>query len=926
MSTPERHGTSTKRFSGPPKPGLRLGAAVTVFFAVLSAVFAVAALAAKPQYVLPPEIGGKARLGERLVCGSGTWKGSPSFKYQWVREGLETTAGPSYTLSKADEHKEVWCVVTATIAGESSTAESVNSICLAGPCGGPPPEPLGVKVKPKVSGSATVGSLLSCSQGEWSGRPAPTFVYKWLRDKSEPIKGATSATYTIAAEDETHALSCRVTASNGLEELSAESENSVTVPGTAPKNTTVPTVLGEPSVNEALTCYEGTWSGSKPLTYEFRWLRTEGGVTKEIPLATGTTYIVAAADEGQTLSCRVTVSNGLGKAEKVSAAVTVAGKLKSSEAPKITGTPEETHTLSCSEGAWNQSELTFKYQWLRENETILGATSKEYKVATADRGHLLYCQVGARNKKGEEVHATSAPFGIRNGPGVPKELGAPVVTGEPLEAGTTLTCQHGSWTGSPTGYVYQWQREESAIAGATASTYKLSSADEGNLISCRVIAQNSEGPSEAAESAGRYVKGEKPTVTSAPEVYPASESSRVGQSLTCLRGEWKGAPTPTFEYEWLRDGSTKVGANASYTITPADRGHELSCNVTAKNKEGEAEDRSANTVKAAGIPPTPPIEGPAISGEANVGKTLTCAEGKWEAAPAPTFTFQWLLNGNAIPSQTAPTFTIVSADQGFSLACRVTGTNSEGSESSLSKAVHIRGAAPAPEELPFVSGSAIVGQTLTCERGTWKAKPPPSFSYQWLRDGAPISGATEEAYAVETGDQGHRIACNVTATNSEGSTQEESANVMLIASRVTLVVPPPPSGKKGAGSVLPSPGAILASLKRQLATILAGVKIGKITKAGSISFAFLSPSAGTLQVQWFKTLKGAHGAKSKQLLLAQSMNSFTAAKKAAVTLRLTSTGRHLLKRAKRISLQAKVSFTIAHHAPVTWSLTLSLKA
>jgi hypothetical protein len=584
MSTPERQGMSTKRSSGPPKPGLRFGAAVAVLFAVLSALFAAVALAAKPQYVLPPQIGGKARLGERLVCGSGTWKGAPHFEYQWVREGIETTKGPSYTLSKADEHKEVWCVVTAieTVNGvtESSTAESVNSICLAGPCGGPPPEPLGVKVKPKVSGSATVGSLLSCSQGEWSGRPAPTFAYKWLRDKSEPIKGATSASYTVAAEDETHALSCRVTASNGLEELNAESENSVTVPGTAPKNTTVPAVLGEPSVNEALTCYEGTWSGSKPLTYEFRWLRNG----TEIPIATGSTYIVEAADEGQALSCRVTASNGLGKAEKVSAARTVAGKLRSTEAPKIIGTPEETHTLSCSEGAWNQSELTFKYQWLRESVTILGATSKEYQVANADRGRLLYCQVVARNKKGEEVHVTSEPFGIRNGPGVPKN-GVPVVTGEPLEAGHTLTCEHGNWTGvGPFSYVYQWQREESAIAGATGSTYKLTSADEGTLISCRVIAQNSEGPSEAAESAGRSVKGEKPTVTSAPEVYPAAEAARAGQSLTCLRGEWTGAPTPTFEYEWLRDGSTRVGPNASYTITTADRGHELSCNVTAKNK------------------------------------------------------------------------------------------------------------------------------------------------------------------------------------------------------------------------------------------------------------------------------------------------------------------------------------------------------
>ncbi len=40
-----------------------------------------------------------------------------------------------------------------------------------------------------------------------------------------------------------------------------------------------PKVLGTPPVNEVLTCYEGTWEGSAPLTYKFQWLRDGTNIT-----------------------------------------------------------------------------------------------------------------------------------------------------------------------------------------------------------------------------------------------------------------------------------------------------------------------------------------------------------------------------------------------------------------------------------------------------------------------------------------------------------------------------------------------------------------------------------------------------------------------------------------------------------------------
>ena len=100
-----------------------------------------------------------------------------------------------------------------------------------------------------------------------------------------------------------------MTGTNSAGEATAVSENEVTVPGKAPENTKTPEVLGVARVGETLTCSEGTWTGSQPLTFKFQWLR--GGVA--ISGATGNTRLVEKEDAGKSLSCKVTAENKEGQ-------------------------------------------------------------------------------------------------------------------------------------------------------------------------------------------------------------------------------------------------------------------------------------------------------------------------------------------------------------------------------------------------------------------------------------------------------------------------------------------------------------------------------------------------------------------------------------------------------------------------------------
>jgi hypothetical protein len=79
-----------------------------------------------PVNTVAPAITGTAQEGQTLTCSTGTWSGSPSYNYQWKRNGsnIGSATNSTYTLVTADVGQSIKCTVTATNFIGSASADS----------------------------------------------------------------------------------------------------------------------------------------------------------------------------------------------------------------------------------------------------------------------------------------------------------------------------------------------------------------------------------------------------------------------------------------------------------------------------------------------------------------------------------------------------------------------------------------------------------------------------------------------------------------------------------------------------------------------------------------------------------------------------------------------------------------------------------
>jgi hypothetical protein len=321
-----------------------------------------------------PEISGSASVGQVLSTSTGSWTGSPSFAYQWLRcevNGMGCLPIPgatssSYPVEGADGASTLRALVTATTSAGTTSAESNPTTAVTSPPAN--------SAAPTISGSSTQGQVLSASTGTWTGYPPPSFTYQWQRcDQSgsncTPINEATASTYTLEAADVGSTLVVVVTATNSSGSAQASSAASPVISG-GPVNTSPPAVTGSATEASALSSSTGTWTGYPPPSFTYQWQRcnSSGQGCATIPGASASTYTALSADVGSTLLVTLTATNSFGSAQissgptpvVVSAAGPVTGLLDDFARANNSGPPGPnwTHMVVSSTGPTNDLFIT----------------------------------------------------------------------------------------------------------------------------------------------------------------------------------------------------------------------------------------------------------------------------------------------------------------------------------------------------------------------------------------------------------------------------------------------------------------------------------------------------------------------------------------------------------------------------------------
>jgi hypothetical protein len=194
----------------------------------------------------------------------------------------------------------------------------------------------------------------------------------------------------------------------------------------APNNTGEPSITGTPRVGQVLRTTRGTWTGTSPIEYVYRWFRCEragkpdASDCKQISNASNASYVLREADAGFRIRSQVKATNDDGSATATSnpTAVITSAKPFNTTQPSISGTAVVGNVLKANRGKWGgDNPITYSFVWLRCNDKgdncseIQGANDPEYEIRDSDTGRTIPVRVIARNDRGS-TSAISNPTGV----------------------------------------------------------------------------------------------------------------------------------------------------------------------------------------------------------------------------------------------------------------------------------------------------------------------------------------------------------------------------------------------------------------------------------------------------------------------------------------------------------------------------------
>ncbi len=401
--------------------------------------------------------------------------------YQWQRNGqnINGATQATYVLENAQgsDNNATFSVVVTNPSGSITSAAAKLTVKDAGPAIEKP-----VITEQPQNQAIQVGESATFKV---AGTGNPTF--QWKRNGQE-IPGATQSTYTItqAQEGDSGAKFCAVLSNKAGSITSQEAALTVQKPQDP---VIAPTITGHPKdakIESGKPFELKIAATGTALTYQ--WRKND----QPIQAATAAVYSVKSAQDGDSGSYDVVVSNAAGSVTSNKAYINV--YTTNGQAPSILNQPQ---SLTVKEGA----SATFavkasgspapSYQWRRNSEIIDGACEASYtlsNVKQGDNGASFDVLVSNKNGKLVSNAATLTVTAVSNAT-------APSFTLNPSDAtakvGDKVTFKAKA-SGSPEP-TYQWLKNGQDIANAVSESYTLTVKDADFGAKLSVKASNTAG-------------------------------------------------------------------------------------------------------------------------------------------------------------------------------------------------------------------------------------------------------------------------------------------------------------------------------------------------------------------------------------------------------------------------------------------------
>ena len=388
---------------------------------------------------------------------------------------------------------------------------------------------------PVISGTAQVGETLTADTSgiaDADGLTGATFTYQWVSNDGTTdtdIEDATSASYELAAADVGKTLKVRVTFTDdgGTEEtlLSAATAAVAARAPDAPRDLAAATANGRESELDVSWTAPSSDGGAEVTGYKVQW---KSGSEAYDDSASSTrqalvsdpavlTYRIEGLTVGAAYTVRVLAVNDVGDGAAAEATGTAVDRAAPAlRSASVNGT---VLTLSFGEALDEQSEpsadsfaVTVADTARTVAEVALAGSAAELTLASAVAsgetvtvGYTPPTGANAsplRDAAGNAVTGFTGEAVTNETTGLPEISGTPQV-GETLIADISAITDTDGLTGAT--FAYQWLSNDGTadteIAGATAATYEVATADAGRTIKVRVTFIDDGGTEETLVSA-----------------------------------------------------------------------------------------------------------------------------------------------------------------------------------------------------------------------------------------------------------------------------------------------------------------------------------------------------------------------------------------------------------------------------------------